>query len=108
LRSYPAKISRVIDGDTFEALVDLGFGVFKSIKLRLYGVNCPEMTGANKDAGNLAKKRSLELIEGKNVTLLNCEAIDKYGRNLAKIKLPDNTDLGSLLISEGLAVEYYG
>ena len=39
---YNAKVLRVVDGDTVDALVDLGFSVHRKIRVRLYGINTPE------------------------------------------------------------------
>jgi len=39
---YNAKLIRVIDGDTIDALIDLGFNVWVKKRIRLYGINTPE------------------------------------------------------------------
>ena len=39
---YRAKITRVVDGDTLKALVDVGFNMHHDVTLRLYGIDCPE------------------------------------------------------------------
>ena len=39
---YNAKVSRVVDGDTVDADLDLGFKVFTKQRIRLYGINAPE------------------------------------------------------------------
>lgn len=110
LWKYKAKILRVVDGDTFDAIIDLGFNILIRRKVRLYGVNTPEIKGRSKKKGLEAKQRVIELVEGKDVVLLSCLYDDKYGRCLAKIVIPDGSgkDLGEYLISEGLGVEYYG
>ena len=51
--SYLAEITRVIDGDTFVADVDLGFKVWmRNVTFRLYGVNTPEVRGKKKTKGS--------------------------------------------------------
>lgn len=110
LWKYKAKILRVIDGDTFDVLLDLGFNILIRRRVRLYGVNTPEIRGVTKEDGLKASARVSELIEGKDVLLISCDYDDKFGRCLAKVIIPDGTerDLGDLLLAEGLAVEYYG
>ena len=39
---YNAKVIRVVDGDTVDALVDLGFSTFKKVRIRMMGINAPE------------------------------------------------------------------
>ncbi len=39
---YNAKLDRVVDGDTIDALVDLGFDIWKKVRIRMVGMNAPE------------------------------------------------------------------
>ena len=39
---YNAKVIRVVDGDTIDAMVDLGFSTFKKVRIRMHGINAPE------------------------------------------------------------------
>lgn len=86
---YQAKIAEVIDGDTFDLVIDLGFGVFTQQRMRLYGIDAPEMrTQAGKDlAWALAMEYPLE----RHVIVQSVESPkskqfrDKYGRFLAII-----------------------
>ena len=105
--SYHALITKVIDGDTVSATVDLGFDILHRINIRLYGINAPELHGATKEAGLKSKARLVELIENKMVIIesksYNDE--DKYGRSLAII-YKDNININDLLVKENLAVPY--
>jgi endonuclease YncB( thermonuclease family) len=87
---YQATLERVVDGDTVDVVIDLGFSTFRKERIRLYGVDAPEI---NTEAGKLAKgfvegwfrdnaKFFVETIvaEGKNVSKR-----DKYGRYLGTI-----------------------
>lgn len=47
---YQAKVLRVVDGDTLDLLCDLGFRTFKKVRVRLHGVNTPEMFGVKKES----------------------------------------------------------
>jgi micrococcal nuclease len=108
---YNATIKTVYDGDTCTASVDLGFTVSVDVKFRLYGVNTPELRGgteATKAAGQRARDRLKELIEGKEVTLKSIKGHDSFGRWLAVVQSPDGNPISvnERLISEGLATPY--
>lgn len=101
---YKAIITRVVDGDTFDAIVDLGFTVSVKQRLRLKDVDTPETwrpkTTAEAEHGSKATSFVKELIEGKSVTLKSVKAA-VYSRYEAYITLPDGRDLGTLLIENG-------
>lgn len=115
--TYKAKCTNVVDGDTVDLRVSLGFGVYFDERFRLAGINTPETYGV--------KKGSEEYVAGKAATaeverlILNKEIIvrtekdkkGKYGRYLAYIyteldsespTFPDSC-LNDHLVSEGLA-----
>lgn len=100
---YFGQILRVIDGDTFEILVELGFGVTQKFNVRLDGIDTPE---ANTTAGRKAKEYVRDLVEGKSVILK--DGAEKYGRARAKIELMDGTDLTNFLIEKNIGIEYHG
>jgi endonuclease YncB( thermonuclease family) len=69
---YKAKVLRVKDGDTFDCLIDLGFGVHHEVEIRMYGVNAPETRTKDpeeKKAG-LAAKRYLNSLIGRRTVFL--------------------------------------
>ena len=106
---YSAMITRVVDGDTVDAIVDLGFTVSVNIRFRLYGIDTMETNDkdlAKRDLGLKAKLLVNDLVLGKEVTLKSYKT-DKYGRWLAEIFV-DGVSVNSKLIAEGLAVEYFG
>ena len=106
---YDAKLVRVIDGDTVDAKIDLGFDVWVKKRIRLYGINTPETRTRDleeKKAGIAAKERLSELIDAsEGVFILQSHGVGKYGRCLGTIYI-DNHDINMLLLSEGLAEEY--
>lgn len=110
---YNATVTRVIDGDTVEAMVDLGFCTHVNLNFRLFGIDTPEMHSTNlveREKAQAAKNRLIDLIEGKDVVVRTHKA-DKYGRWLAEIKVVGSTDIGTVntqLIAEGLAKQYFG
>lgn len=95
---YNAFIERVIDGDTFVAKVDVGFDLTLDCRIRLYGINTPEIRGSEKEKGIISSKFVSDLIEGKQVMIKSQNKRDSFGRWLATIVLEDNTDLGDAIL----------
>lgn len=108
---YTATVVQVIDGDTVDVSIDLGFSIQHILRLRLYGINTPETRTKNQDEkakGLAAKTRLKELVEGKTVKIkTEKDETEKYGRYLAVIYL-NNTSVNEQLINEGHAVAYFG
>jgi len=106
---YNASALRVIDGDTIDAMIDLGFSVWVKKRVRLYGIDAPETRTRNleeKARGFQTKERLVELLEkSDNKFVLVSHGVGKYGRCLGTILIND-TDINQLLIKEGLAEEY--
>ena len=112
---YKARLVKVVDGDTIDVDLDLGFGVWlMKQRVRFYGINTPESRTRDleeKKRGLAAKDRVVELIENCEElsikTILNKKARGKYGRILANI-MADGINVNQTLVSEGHAVEYFG
>lgn len=107
---YNAKVTKIVDGDTIDAMVDLGFTVFVKIRFRLAGLDTAEMNSSDPNLRAEAKKAKqflVDLILDKDVTIESTE-LDKYGRWLAIVHLHNGTCINEELISEGLAIPYYG
>ena len=107
LYHYKAHVTKVYDGDTITVDIDMGCDVMiKGEKIRLFGINTPEMRGEDKIAGKAARDFLREKILGKTITLKTIkDKTGKYGRLLGIIYM-DDVDLNQLLITEGHAVEY--
>ena len=109
--TYEAKVIRVVDGDTVDALIDLGFSTHKKIRIRMVGINTPESRTRDleeKKRGLAAKARLKEILkEGKNKFILESQGVGKYGRCLAIIKVND-INVNQQLIAEGHATAYFG
>ena len=106
---YNAKLDRVIDGDTIDAMIDLGFDTWVFKRIRLLGIDAPEVRTRDlieKEAGFKTKAR-LEALLGPQGSLfiLRSEGLDKYGRSLGVIYVED-TNINELLVKEGLAEVY--
>ena len=108
---YNAKCTRVVDGDTIDAQIDLGFDVHKKIRIRMVGINTPESRTRDleeKKRGLAAKYRVKELLESQeNKFILHSQGVGKYGRCLGVIFLGESK-LQDILLEEGHAVEYFG
>ena len=112
---YKAKLLRIVDGDTVDVLIDVGFSTFKKERVRLYGINTPECRTRNleeKKKGLAAKDRLEEIIASFGENFLIKTQIDKkgkYGRILGEIfSLDKSSNANQMLLSEGHAVEYFG
>jgi micrococcal nuclease len=107
---YSAKIISVYDGDTVTADVDLGFHVRKEIKVRLAGIDTPEIRGEERPKGLISKSRLSELILNKEVVIKTYkDKQEKYGRWLGDIFIPESEiSVNDMLINEGLADPYMG
>ena len=93
---YQAEITRVVDGDTVDAMVDLGFKVKMAIRFRLSGFDAPETyrpsSKQEKRHGLLATKALEELIEGKTITIKS----NKFGKYRYLAEIFTNQDVKSV------------
>ena len=116
---YKIKLDRVIDGDTVDAYIDLGFDVSVKKRIRFMGINTPESRTRDleeKAKGLAAKERVKELLEGCENIKLTSHGVGKYGRCLGElfIDVVDDREkltmesVNQLLIKEGHAKEYFG
>lgn len=100
---YKARIDRVIDGDTFDATVDLGFQITTYQRLRLVNVDAPEMKGPEREEGLKVKEYVKGLIEGKTVTIQSFKLGD-FGRYTAEVFLDGDEKLSEHLLARGMAL----
>ena len=107
---YQAELDRVVDGDTIDIVLDLGFDVkLHKQRVRLSGIDTPESRTRNLDEKKLglaAKERLKELCVGK--FKLKSLGKGKYGRILGIPYTESGEDICQKLIKEGHAVEYHG
>lgn len=84
--TYYAKLIRVIDGDTAEFDIDLGFSVHSHTTVRFKGFNAPEMHGTNKAQGEAAKFELIQLLSGNSVILKTDKLFSQsFARYLATV-----------------------
>lgn len=102
--SYKATIISVYDGDTVTAGIYLGLNVYIEQKLRLHGINAPELRGAERMKGQESRDALRNKISKKDVIIktLN-DKRGKYGRLIATIYL-DGVNINEWLVSNGYAV----
>jgi len=110
---YSCQVTRVVDGDTIDCILDLGFSVLHKCRVRLYGIDTPESRTRDKDEkirGKLAAKFLKESIDnGKNIVLRSKlkDSKGKYGRVLGEVVV-DDININVAMIEKYLAVKYYG
>lgn len=101
---YAAKVINVVDGDTIDCEVDLGFYLKAVHRFRLLGVNCPEVHGASRPDGLKAAEHTRLTLLNKTVRLRTTRS-DDFGRWLTTVFLGD-WDFNQSLIDGGFAVPY--
>ena len=104
-------VTRVIDGDTFDAV--RSDDPQRRLRIRIVGIDAPERTRDGRPADCMADQaaaRLAQVIHGRSVTLTadrTQPAQDRFGRYLAYVDTETGSDIGRLLIREGLARSYY-
>lgn len=98
-RSYPCVIVNVIDGDTIDVEVDHGFNVYTRQRIRLAGVDCPEL---GTPEGRAAKAAVLNWCEHPMATLVSHAQKDRYGRRIADL-VNGSGSLSAYLLDNGHA-----
>ncbi|HEX6068196.1 MAG TPA: thermonuclease family protein [Longimicrobiaceae bacterium] len=107
---FRAVCRHVVDGDTLDALVDLGFNQYGYTTIRLRGVNTPETRTsdeAEKVRGFAARDRTRALVEGKAIVIRTTPDPVTFGRYVAEVSFHEQgawRDLGQVLLQEGHAV----
>lgn len=105
---YQVFITDVYDGDTVTANIKLGFGIIiHNQRLRLYGINTPEVRGPEKPEGIITRDRLREIITHKMLIMdSHKDSKGKYGRWLATLWLPQDDGkmlcINKWIIEEGL------
>ena len=104
--NYRAEVVEVYDGDTITCKVDLGFKVTVVKKIRLFGIDTPELRGADKQFGRDVRDYLRSLILNKHVILQTYrDKTGKYGRYLATV-FHDGVNVNEHLVDKGFAKRY--
>jgi len=108
---YNCKVKRVVDGDTVDVLIDLGFDIAYASRVRLYGIDTPESRTRDKDekARGFISKDFLKswLDKGSVVIRTRKDKKGKFGRILGEMVV-DDININELMIEEHHAVKYHG
>ena len=111
---YAAQLDRVIDGDTVDAMIDLGFRTHSKIRIRFYGINTPESRTRDleeKKRGKAASARLREILDAdEGAVVVQSLGVGKYGRCLGVLFTESlgETSGQQTLIDEGHGKEYFG
>ena len=111
---YSAKLVRVVDGDTCDAMIDLGFNTWVKKRIRFYGVDAWESRTRNleeKKKGLAAKAYVKDLLENSDEGKFSIisHGVGKYGRVLGELFVKGHeTSVNELLKENGHAYEYHG
>ena len=115
--NYDVEIRRVVDGDTVDVIIDLGFKTYVKRRIRMYGINSPESRTRDleeKARGIASKERLEELLEDNKIVMRSWGS-GKYGHTLGELFIeketdfgPDFTNINQLLVKEGFAEHYMG
>ncbi len=101
-----AKLLRIIDADTFEVFIDDGFGRWGKEKIRIFGVDTPEIRGPEKVAGFYVKKKATEWLDISNddsIVLHSLKfSIDSFARVICEVWRKEKS-YNQWLLNEGLA-----
>lgn len=106
--SYRAQVLRVVDGDTLHARVAVWPGHMVETRVRLAGVDAPELRGrcrAEKERAIKARRALMAQIDGRNVILVHVRADKYFGRVVAEVHA-DGRDVGAALMAAGHAAPY--
>lgn len=109
---YNCQVTRVVDGDTIDVILDLGFKILYKSRVRLFGIDTPESRTRNKDEkarGKMASKFLEDSIASGNV-VIRTELKDsrgKFGRVLGTVVV-DGVDINQAMCNAYLAVPYFG
>jgi micrococcal nuclease len=107
---YSATVVNIVDGDTIDVTIDLGFYITIKERVRFAGIDAYEtklIKGASQDDKNKGLEAKVflhELINNKNVKLQTIKQKDKYGRFLAIVFLND-ANINDILLEKGFAIK---
>jgi micrococcal nuclease len=109
---YNAVVKKVVDGDTIDVEIDMGFKIFSHERVRLARINTPELNALDPIVRSAAQSAMLavnNLVLGKQV-VISTKKTDLYGRYLAEVYYVDQDgqqlNLSDELLAKGLAVMY--
>lgn len=107
--TYKGKVTNVVDGDTIDVVIDLGFRMTTTQRLRLQGIDTPELRGGTEESKEKAREAKQFVIDkclGDEVFIKTYKA-DSFGRYLAAVYIGNQMDnLAVMLVQAGYAEIY--
>ena len=110
---YSCKVTRVVDGDTCDCLIDCGFNFLHKCRVRLYGIDTPESRTRNKDEkvrGKMAAAFLKDAIKNGDKVVIQTKLKDsrgKFGRVLGEI-IVDGVNINQAMVENYHAAAYFG
>ena len=110
---YASEVKRVVDGDTVDVVMDLGFNILHKCRVRLFGIDTPESRTRDLDEkarGKMATAFLKTSIKAGDKIIIKTELKDsrgKFGRVLGSV-IVDGVDINQSMVKEYHAVKYYG
>jgi len=110
---YSCTVDRVVDGDTIDVILDLGFDIMFKSRVRLYGIDTPESRTRNKDEkvrGKMAGAFLKDAVDNGTQVVIQTKLKDsrgKYGRVLGNV-IVDGLNINETMVKNYLAVAYFG
>ena len=108
---YNCEVTRIVDGDTVDVIIDLGFDISYKSRVRLYGIDTPESRTRDKDekVRGLMSKQYLvdELSKGQVVIKTYKDKKGKFGRVLGEMYVADR-NINLMMVDDYMAVKYKG
>ena len=110
---YACEVERVVDGDTVDVVLDLGFDILYKSRVRLYGIDTPESRTRNKDEkarGKMAAAYLARAINNGDKVVIQTKLKDsrgKFGRVLGDVVV-DGLNINETMVENNYAVKYYG
>ena len=112
---YPCKVTRVVDGDTIDVNIDLGFSIWHKARVRMLGIDTPESRTRRLDEkalGLASKERLKEMLKGNKIKIECSKEKGKFGRVLGIVWATDKDgnemNCNDQLCVEGHARPYFG
>ena len=111
---YKMEVLNVVDGDTFDVRIDLGFKTLVEHRIRLLGVNCPETSGTTKKQGDRATEATKKWLQDRTNFIIRTKKekkkqTDSFGRYLGEVYgdyQGRQESLGLYLLANGYATEF--
>ena len=109
---YKCEVIKVVDGDTVDVNIDVGFSIFHKARVRMYGMDTPESRTRDLDEkarGLISKQFIVDKVANAKEIIIKThkDGKGKFGRVLGKIFI-DGENINQSMIDQSLAVEYYG